>query len=91
MTLPVLHDKLKADAKLLSEALERMSKLFLAPKEEKTLRRFTSAEVAELLRVSDGYLRKAHFDNKIPDVEQGPNGKRQYSADAGLPSRRSSR
>lgn len=82
MTLPVLHDKLKADAKLLSEALERMSKLFLAPKEEKTLRRFTSAEVAELLRVSDGYLRKAHFDNKIPDVEQGPNGKRQYSAES---------
>lgn len=82
MTLPVLHDKLKADAKLLSEALERMSKLFLAPKEEKTLRRFTSSEVAELLRVSDGYLRKAHFDNKIPDVEQGPNGKRQYSAES---------
>ena len=82
MTVPVLHDKLKADAKLLSEALERMSKLFLAPKEEKTLRRFTSAEVAELLRVSDGYLRKAHFDNKIPDVEQGPNGKRQYSAES---------
>ncbi|PRD33982.1 UNVERIFIED_CONTAM: repA [Trichonephila clavipes] len=80
MTLPVLHDKLKADASLLSEALERMSKLFLAPKEEKTLRSFTSAEVAELLRVSDGYLRKAHFDGKIPEVEQGPGGKRQYSA-----------
>lgn len=80
MTLPVLHDKLKADASLLSEALERMSKLFLAPKEEKTLRSFTSAEVAELLRVSDGYLRKAHFDGKIPEVEQGTGGKRQYSA-----------
>jgi chromosome partitioning protein len=80
MTLPVLHDKLKADASLLSEALERMSKLFLAPKEEKVLRSFTSAEVAELLRVSDGYLRKAHFDGKIPEVEQGPGGKRQYSA-----------
>jgi len=49
MTLPVLHDKLKADANLLSEALERMSKLFLAPKEEKTLRNFSSSEVAELL------------------------------------------
>lgn len=80
MTLPVLHDKLKADADRLSEALERMSKLFLAPKEEKALRTFTSSEVAELLRVSDGYLRKAHFDNKIPDVEQGAGGKRQYTA-----------
>jgi chromosome partitioning protein len=80
MTLPVLHDKLKEDASLLSEALERMSRLFLAPKEEKTLRSFTSAEVAELLRVSDGYLRKAHFDGKIPEVEQGVGGKRQYSA-----------
>lgn len=82
MTLPVLHSKLKADAALLSGALERMSKLFLAPKEEKTLRTFTSSEVADLLRVSDGYLRKSHFDNKIPEVEQGPGGKRQYTAEA---------
>lgn len=88
MTLPVLHDKLKADAALLSEALERMSKLFLAPKEEKTLRTFTSSEVAELLRVSDGYLRKAHFDNRIPEVEQGAGGKRHYTAEAILDIRR---
>ena len=77
---PVLHDKLRADADRLSEALEHMSKLFLAPKEEKTLRSFTTAEVAELLRVSDGYLRKAHFDDRIPDVEQGSNNKRLYTA-----------
>jgi chromosome partitioning protein len=77
----VLHDKLKADAERLSEALEHMSKLFLAPKEEKTLRSFTSAEVGELLRVSDGYLRKAHFDGRIPEVEQGPGNKRLYSAE----------
>ncbi|OWU83037.1 chromosome partitioning protein ParA [Oceanicola sp. 22II-s10i] len=77
---PVLHDKLQADADRLSEALEHMSKLFLAPKEEKTLRSFSTAEVAELLRVSDGYLRKAHFDGRIPEVEQGPGNKRLYSA-----------
>jgi chromosome partitioning protein len=58
-----------------------MSKLFLAPKEEKTLRAFTSAEVGELLRVSDGYLRKAHFDGRIPEVEQGAGNKRLYSAE----------
>ncbi len=58
-----------------------MSKLFLAPKEVKTLRSFTTAEVAELLRVSDGYLSKAHFDDRIPDVEQGPNNKRLYTAE----------
>ncbi|TPE45709.1 plasmid partitioning protein RepA [Amaricoccus solimangrovi] len=81
MTLPVLHDQLKADADRLSEALERMSKLFLAPKEQKSLRTFTSAEVTELLRVSDGYLRKMHFDGKIPSVEQGPRKKRLYSAE----------
>ena len=77
----VLHDKLKADAERLSEALEHMSKLFLAPKEQKTLRTFTSAEVGELLRVSDGYLRKAHFDGRIPEVEQGLGNKRLYSAE----------
>lgn len=81
MLHPVLHDKLKADAERLSEALKRMSKLFLAPKEEKTLRSFSSAEVAELLRVSDGYLRKAHFDGRIPEVEQGPGNKRLYKAE----------
>ncbi len=81
MSYPILHDKLKADAGRLSEALEHMSKLFLAPREEKSLRSFTTAEVAELLRVSDGYLRKAHFDGRIPEVEQGAGGKRLYSAD----------
>lgn len=81
MSYPILHDKLKADAGRLSEALEHMSKLFLAPREEKSLRSFTTAEVAELLRVSDGYLRKAHFDGRIPEVKQGAGGKRLYSAD----------
>ncbi|MBY6092574.1 plasmid partitioning protein RepA [Maritimibacter alkaliphilus] len=78
---PVLHDKLKADAERLSEALEHMSKLFLAPKEEKALRSFSTSEVAELLRVSDGYLRKAHFDGKLPEVFQGPGNKRLYTGD----------
>ncbi len=77
----VLHDKLREDAERLSEALEHMSKLFLAPKEEKTLRSFATPEVAELLRVSDGYLRKAHFDGRIPEVEQGVNNKRLYTAE----------
>jgi chromosome partitioning protein len=78
---PVLHDKLREDAERLSEALEHMSKLFLAPKEEKTLRSFATPEVVELLRVSDGYLRKAHFDGRIPEVEQGANNKRLYTAE----------
>jgi chromosome partitioning protein len=77
----VLHDKLREDAERLSEALEHMSKLFLAPKEEKTLRSFATPEVVELLRVSDGYLRKAHFDGRIPEVEQGANNKRLYTAE----------
>lgn len=81
MAHQVLHDKLKDDAERLSEALRNMSKLFLAPKEEKTLRSFTTAEVAELLRISDGYLRKAHFDGRIPDVKQGAGNKRLYSAE----------
>ena len=80
MALPVLHDKLKSDAERLSDALKHMSKLFLAPQEVKTLRSFSSSEVAELLRVSDGYLRKAHFDGRIPEVQQGPGNKRLYTA-----------
>ncbi len=79
--ITVLHDKLRADAGRLSQALENMSKLFLAPKDEKTLRSFSTAEVSELLRVSDGYLRKSHFDGKIPEVKQGPGNKRSYTAE----------
>ena len=37
--------------------------------------------MAELLRVSDGYLRKAHFDGRIPEVTQGPGNKRLYTAE----------
>lgn len=81
MAHAVLHDKLRTDADRLSEALSNMSKLFLAPKEEKTLKRFTTAEVAELLRVTDSFLRKSHFNDRIPDVEQGPGNKRSYSAE----------
>ncbi|WP_353476507.1 plasmid partitioning protein RepA (plasmid) [Salipiger sp. H15] len=77
----ILHDKLRVDAERLSEALDQMSKLFLAPRETKELRTFSTAEVAQLLRVSDGYLRKSHFDGKIPDVQQGVGGKRFYTAE----------
>lgn len=71
---------LKADADALSGALERLSKLYLAPQDTKTLRSFTSQEVSELLRCSDGYLRKLHHDAKIPEVAQTASGKRAYSA-----------
>ncbi len=77
----VLHDKLRADSGRLSQALDNMSKLFLAPKEEKTLRAFSAAEVAELLRVSGGYLRKSHFEGKIPEVAQSTGNKRSYTAE----------
>ena len=33
------------------------------------------------IRVSDGYLRKAHFDGRIPEVEQGAGNKRLYTAE----------
>lgn len=80
MTLPLIYDVLKADADALSGALERLSKLYLAPQDAKTLRSFTSQEVAELLRCSDGYLRKLHHENKLPDVAQNAAGKRAYTA-----------
>lgn len=77
----VLHNKLRGDADRLSQALDSMSKLFLAPRETKYLRTFSSAEVAQLLRVSDGYLRKSHYDGKLPEVQQGSKNKRAYTAE----------
>ncbi|MCE0507274.1 plasmid partitioning protein RepA [Roseivivax sp. GX 12232] len=81
MNKPLLHEKLRNDALRLSGALEHMSKIMLAPEERKTLRLFGAGEVAELLRVGDGYLRKAHFDGRIPEVKQVNGNKRLYSAE----------
>ncbi len=45
----------------------------------KTLRKFTSGEVARLIGVNDGYLRHLSLDGKGPSPEVTPTGRRLYS------------
>lgn len=49
------------------------------PHARKTLRKFTSGEVAALLGVKDAYLRKLHLEGKGPSPEIGPGGRRLYT------------
>nr|WP_231704094.1 plasmid partitioning protein RepA [Cochlodiniinecator piscidefendens] len=51
-----------------------------APDARKELRLFSAGEAAELLGISTSFLRKLHFDGKIPDVHTTPGGRRHYSA-----------
>ena len=66
-------------AALLSERLQAHRVRIFTPDAKKTLRRFTSGEVAGLLGVSDAYLRKLHLEGRGPDPKTGPGGRRLYA------------
>ncbi|MDF1718561.1 MAG: plasmid partitioning protein RepA [Antarcticimicrobium sp.] len=75
-----INRRVRENAENLSAALqEHMLKVF-APDARKELRRFSAGEAAELLGISTGFLRKLHFDNRVPDVHTTPGGRRHYSA-----------
>ncbi|MBL3585676.1 plasmid partitioning protein RepA [Rhodovulum sulfidophilum] len=66
-------------AQKLSERLQAHRAQLFPPDAKRTLRRFTSGEVAQLLGVKDAYLRKLHLDGKGPSPEIRANGRRYYS------------
>lgn len=75
-------DRLVADHALrLSERLQQHRQQLFPPDARRSLRRFTSGEVAELLGVTDAYLRKLHLDGKGPEPETRSGGRRLYSAE----------
>nr|WP_245188985.1 MULTISPECIES: plasmid partitioning protein RepA [Mameliella] len=51
-----------------------------APDARKELRLFSAGEAADLLNISASFLRKLHFEDRIPDVHTTPGGRRHYSA-----------
>lgn len=53
----------------LAESLDRQMKIAFEPEERKHLRRFSSSEVAEILRVSTSNLRNRHKDGSFPEVQ----------------------
>lgn len=66
-------------AKALSEALHQQRLALYPPVAQKTLRKFTSGEVAKLIGVDDGYLRQLALEERGPVPETLPNGRRMYS------------
>jgi chromosome partitioning protein len=65
----------------LAESLDRQMKVAFEPEERKALRRFSSSEVAGLLRVSTSNLRNRHKDGSFPEVFTDGRGHRFYTAE----------
>lgn len=77
-----MDQKIQAMATRLSKSLDmNMRKSFL-PDERKSLRRFASNEVAQILGVSQDFLRKMFFEDKLNlgDIETDARGRRFFTA-----------
>ncbi|PZX14895.1 chromosome partitioning protein [Palleronia aestuarii] len=66
-------------AQRLSDQLQAHRAQLYPPDSRRSLRKFTSGEVAELLGVKDAYLRKLSLDGKGPAPETRAGGRRYYS------------
>ena len=76
-----INTVMRENAENLSDALQsHMLKVF-APNARKELRAFSASETAEMLGISTSFLRKLHFDEKIPEVEASAGGRRHYTGD----------
>jgi len=76
---PMDPNVIRAHARSLSEQLQAQRLRSAAPDSKKTLRKFSSGEVAKLLGVTDAYLRQIALDGKGPKPEVMLNGRRMYS------------
>ena len=71
------HITLRAEA--LSARLRAVGERAFPPAAQKTLRSFSSGEVAQVVDVSDGYLRQLSLDGLGPTPDLGNAGRRSYS------------
>ena len=70
-----------AHARELSEKLQAHRLKLFPPTAKKTVRRFTSSEVADLLGVDPGYLRRINLEGKGPQPELTGGGRRLYTVE----------
>ncbi|MER8614490.1 MULTISPECIES: plasmid partitioning protein RepA [unclassified Mesorhizobium] len=66
-------------AKQLSMQLQLLSSRLFPPSSQKELKTFTSGEAAQLVGVSDGYLRQLSIDGKGPAPVVSQTGRRSYT------------
>lgn len=72
-------DLLNESARRLANTLKKQRMAHYEPGVEKTLRKFTSGEVAKIIGVADSYLRQLTLEGKGPMPEILPNNRRMYS------------
>ncbi|WP_238314221.1 plasmid partitioning protein RepA [Methylobacterium crusticola] len=74
-----IHTLVGEHARELSEKLQEHRLQLFPPTATKTLRRFTSGEVAGLIGVDAGYLRRLSLEGRGPQPEMSTSGRRSYS------------
>jgi chromosome partitioning protein len=71
--------RVSRQASALSAHLRAVGERFFPPSASKSLRSFSSGEVAQIVGVSDGYLRQLSLDGLGPVPEVSATGRRSYS------------
>lgn len=72
---------IEGDADILSAQLQQLRARAFPPTAQKELRRFMAGEAANLIGISDAYLRTLVLDGVIPEAEKNSAGRRLYSLD----------
>lgn len=70
---------IEGDADILSAQLQQLRARAFPPTAQKELRRFMAGEAANLIGISDAYLRTLVLDGVIPEAEKNAAGRRLYS------------
>ncbi|MBY3494464.1 plasmid partitioning protein RepA [Rhizobium laguerreae] len=71
--------RIERHANQLSRQLKLLRDKLFPPLSQKTLRTFSSGEAAQMIGVSDGYLRQLSLDGKGPQPDLAQNGRRSYT------------
>jgi chromosome partitioning protein len=74
-----INERVRINAEHLASALENHMLKTFAPDATKELRLFSASETAELLGISTSFLRKLHFEERIPNVQTSSGGRRHYA------------
>jgi chromosome partitioning protein len=78
-TVATTDVRIQRQAKQLSRQLKLLSEHLFPPQSQKQLRTFSSGDAAQLIGVSDGYLRQLSLDGKGPAPDVNGSGRRSYT------------
>ena len=79
--LSAMDQVIGADAQSLSSQLQTLRQKLFPPEAKKQLRKFSSGEAANLIGVTDSYLRHLSANGEGPDPEKTSTGRRAYTLD----------